>query len=166
MFPLPLNVTLEPSRQLRWGLVGLHLLAGAALWLADLPLAGQGAGTGVLALSLVRHLRPQQTLTLRCGRRGELALRQGETWQPLARFEAPLVLPGLALLRYQAGADKGAESRVILPDCLPPEDFRRLRVWLKWLGTGPWHGAAGAAGAYGPTGAGGTPIDTGPPGTR
>ena len=132
MFPLPLRVTLEPSRRLRRGLIGLHLLAGAALWLAALPALVQVAGTGLLVVSLAWHLRPQPALSLRCGRRGELALRQGETWQTLDQFQAPLVLPALTLLRYRTG--RSTQSRVILADCLPQEDFRRLRVWLMWRG--------------------------------
>ena len=34
MFPLPLGVTVKPSRRLRLGIAAFHLLAAAALWLA------------------------------------------------------------------------------------------------------------------------------------
>ena len=160
MFPLPLVLTVVPSGRARRGLAGLHLLAAVALWLADLPPAAQAAGTLLLGPNLLRQLRSPPAMTLRCGRRGELARRQGETWQPVPEFEAPLVLPALTLLRFRSAPRRRPQTLLILTDSLPEDDFRRLRVWLKWLGTGPRQAAEQ------PAKTGVTPLDTGPPGTR
>ena len=132
MFPLPLALSPRPSRRLRVIVAGLHLLALYALWLADLPAAAHAGGAALLLASLGLALRPQPALDLRCGRRGDLAVRRGETWQPAAECEVPLLLPGLTLLRYRVAAGRRRETRAILADSLPAEDFRRLRVWLKW----------------------------------
>ena len=58
MFPLPLGVTVKPSRRLRLGIAAFHLLAAAALWLAALPITAQLAGSALLVLGLILGTRP------------------------------------------------------------------------------------------------------------
>ncbi len=134
MFPLPLLVTVQPSRRLRRWLAALHLAAGTALWLADLPTAWQGAGTALLALDMLRNRRPGETVTLRCKKEGALEILADGEWQPAHLAPDSLVLPGLTVLRYQTQGQRRFKTLVLLGDSLPGEDFRRLRVWLRWLG--------------------------------
>jgi len=136
MYPLPLVVTLKPSRRLRQGLLALHLLAAAAVLLADLPPLWQAGLLPVLGVSLLWHARrAAPPLVLRGKADGSLEVRRDDEWRPLELAPSSTVLPLLTVLHF-----KEADARrhlVILPDSLPPEDFRRLRVWLRWLGVQP-----------------------------
>lgn len=134
MFPLPLRVTLNPSRQLRLWLAGLHMVAGLALWLADLPMTWQGAGTVLLAASLAYYRRPGTSVALRGKSDGNLELQREGDWEPIELLPDSLVLPALTVLRYRVPGERRVRTAVILADSLPGEDFRRLRVWVRWLG--------------------------------
>lgn len=131
MFPLPLRVTLHPSRQLRRWLAALHLAAGGALWLADLPVVWQGAGTTLLFASLLYYRRPEAPVTLRGKEDGSLEIRRDGDWEQIELLADSLVLPVLTVLRYQFPGKCRARTLVVLADSLPGEDFRRLRVWLR-----------------------------------
>jgi toxin CptA len=132
MFPLPLTLIIRPSRQLLLGLVGLHGMALAASWLAHWPMPFQVLLSMVLLASASFHLRPRQTVILRCQRDGQLAIQADNTWVPVTPTYAQVLLPFLTLLRYRFDDKAPALHLLVLPDCLTPEDFRRLRVWLRW----------------------------------
>lgn len=134
MFPLPLRVTLNPSRQLRLWLAGLHLVAGIALWLAELPFLWQLTGTALLAVSLTHYRRPGAPVTLRGKPDGILEIQREGDWEPIELLPDSLVLPALTVLRYRVPIERRVRTVVILADSLPGEDFRRLRVWVRWLG--------------------------------
>jgi hypothetical protein len=134
VFPLPLVITVAPSRRLRIGLALLHLVALAALWLADLPTAWQTAGSVLLALSLAAHGRSHEALALRGTRNGRLEIRRDDHWLPATQFSAKLLLPFLVLLHIGLPVPSSPRYLIVLPDSLPREDFRRLRVWIRWLG--------------------------------
>ncbi|KAF0099175.1 MAG: hypothetical protein FD187_2896 [bacterium] len=133
MFPLPLTLTVAPSRQLRVGMAVLHLLAGAALWLAALPVPVQVAGTLLLLLSLAARPGQAAATTLRGKADGVLEILQDDTWRAVATLRAPLRTPALTLLRYRLAGDRRDRRLLVLPDSLPAEDARRFRVWLGWL---------------------------------
>lgn len=133
MFPLPLVVNVGPSGRLRLLLVVLHLLAGLALWLAALPLHVQTAGSVILLLDLAHSLRPTTSVTLRGTEKGLLEMRKNQEWRPLHDLGIGLLLPGIVLIRFQEPGSKRKRSLVILPDSMPADDYRRLRVWLQWL---------------------------------
>ncbi|HNQ04740.1 MAG TPA: hypothetical protein PKH69_09015 [Thiobacillaceae bacterium] len=132
MFPLPLVITVGPSTRLRLLLTGLHLLAAMALWLAALPLALQTSGSLLLALGLARHLRGAHGVTLRGNEKGQLEIRAGQTWHALHDTRVHLLSPGLTLLRFENPGNARARNLLVLPDSMPAEDYRRLRVWLQW----------------------------------
>ncbi len=134
MFPLPLRVTLNPSRQLRLWLAGLHMVAGFALWLADLPMTWQGAGTVLLAASLAYYRRPGTPVTLRGKSDGSLEIQREGDWEQIELLPDSLVLPALTVLRYRVAGQRWVRTLLVLADSLPWEDFRRLRVWVCWLG--------------------------------
>jgi hypothetical protein len=135
VFPLPLGVTVKPSRRLRLGIGALHLLATGALWLAVLPLTAQLAGTLLLLLSLVLATRPAPETTLRGKADGTLEIRHHDSWQAIGPVSPSLVLPFITILPLRS--QDRPRYLVILEDSLPPEDFRRLRVWIQWLGKRP-----------------------------
>jgi len=133
MFPLPLALTIVPSRQLRAGMAVLHLLACAALWLAALPVPVQAAGSLLLLFSLATQSRSAIATTLRGKADGILEIRQDETWRTVETLRVPLRTPALTLLRYRLAGDHRDRRLLVLPDSLPAEDARRFRVWLGWL---------------------------------
>lgn len=133
MFPLPLTVTLSPSRHLRWAILALHALALAATWLARLPAPLQPVLSGLLGMSVIGHwYRRQAPTSLRCGKDGQLSQRMGNEWTPVELAAPPIVMPTLTLLRLRVPGQKRPRPLLILPDSLPAQDFRRLRVWLRW----------------------------------
>lgn len=137
MFPLPLVVTIRPSRRLRLTVAALHLAAGLALWLADLPIPARIVGTLLLAVSLLMYARPGLETMLRGTADGKLEIRQNDAWHEIERVSYKLALPLITILRIQPAEASRPRNLVVLEDSLPPEDFRRLRVWMEWLGKKP-----------------------------
>lgn len=130
MIHLPLRVQPEPSRQLRWLLAVLHLLALAALLQADLAWSWQGAGVGLLSASLWSGLRTPTPPTLRAQADGRLLILRGDAWQPVQLSPSSIALPWLIVLRWREGRRHHA---LALPaDSLDPDTHRRLRLWLRW----------------------------------
>lgn len=132
MFPLPLQLAIVPGRALFFALCALHLGAVAALWLADLPLVVALPGSAGVGLSLYYRTRPQPVTQLRCHADGKLETRQGDVWKALECPDPAMLLPWLAVLRYRQPGARRVTALVITPDSLPEDDFRRLRVWMRW----------------------------------
>lgn len=127
-----LTLTLQPSRWLKravWALLGL---AALAMMLAALPLWAQGCGLALLGLVAFRW-RARGALRLQCQADGNLSLMlEGVAWQPVALLSGSVVNPWLSVIRYRDETSNKTGSLLILPDSLDEDDFRRLRVWLKW----------------------------------
>ena len=136
MFPLPLIVHVGDSRALRALLLGLHVLAGTAVWLAKLPSALQVGMTIVLLVSLWRYVKPQAALTLRCHQDGKLEQHTEAGWVTLQPNGAAVLMPGLILQRHQLAANTRPKALLITADALAAEDWRRLNVWFRLLGAG------------------------------
>jgi toxin CptA len=146
------SLQVQPSRRLRAVRVTLLAFAVAAVLLADLPPGVQFGGLVVMALYfwadwLMQFLSrarsaPAPTATvgawLKCHDDGRLTLSQSgqndlsDQWHPVAVQPDTFVSPWLTVLRYRLPGQRWSQSLVILPDSLPADDFRRLRVWLKW----------------------------------
>lgn len=142
MFPLPLVVTIGSSRQLRILLAVVHAASALAIFLAALPALWQWIGAGLLIISLAYYSRPAQTVRLRGNRDGKLEIWHATHWQAAVLARSSTVLPNCTVL--QLSVDHRKRYLIILPDSLPTEDFRRLRVWLRWQGNKP-HSAETAA---------------------
>lgn len=127
-----LTLTLQPSRWLRRATAVLHLLAGAAILLADLPVWLAGLLLLAVAASLAHARRLPPSTALRCRADGSLAMRAGDDWQAVDLLPDSLVLAWLVVLRYRHPGRRWADTLVVLPDGLAADDFRHLRVWLKW----------------------------------
>lgn len=63
--------------------------------------------------------------------RCEFQTRAGD-WHEADLLGTSFVAPYLAVLNLQPAGRRLARHLVILPDGVDAEDFRRLRVWLKW----------------------------------
>lgn len=125
----PLSIL--PSRRLKWALALLHGLAASALagldgWLAAVTLPG-------VVASFVWYMRARTPgAALRCRQDGSLQVRIGADWCGASLLGDTVVLAWLVVLRYRVAQGSSTETRVILADSLAAEDFRRLRVWLRW----------------------------------
>lgn len=140
---LPLLITVAPSRRQRAATLGLHALAGLALAWAHLPMPALSFGAALVLASAAMRLLSPLPRVLRCDRDGSLHQRDGDTWRPLTLLPSSMVLPALTVLHV--GDGRRRSTIVILSDSLPPEDFRRLRIWLRWLArVGPDAGPATA----------------------
>ena len=125
----PVCIEIKPSRRLRAALSFLHLLAIGAI--AALALVWP---LFVLAIPLVlvtgcRALASAQT------RRFCLAADGGLTCDELPAEILPgtTVFVWLVVMRYRSEGEHRARNCVVLADSLPTDDFRRLRIWLRWI---------------------------------
>ena len=130
MFPLPLVIETRASALARAALLGIHLAAACALFLASLPTPPRLLGLGLLGASLWRCRKPAAPLRLRARVDGRLEIWRDAAWKSLSIQPDSVALPGLIVLRWREG---GRSHSLVLPaDALSGEDHRRLRVWLRW----------------------------------
>jgi len=132
-----LQLDLKPSLRLAGLLLAVHALAlvAACVSLAGWPrvLVGFGvllSGAGCLAEVLQRSPRAAVALELREDGGASWRDRGGSWHEGRLRSDhfvsAVLVVMGLDVAGY------GRKWLVLLGDSALPEDFRRLRVWLRW----------------------------------
>ena len=135
----PLQATLLPSRLLAALLTAMHLLALLPLLLAPLDTALRLALSLALVFSLLyygyryglRQVGAVDGLHLAADGTFSVHLLQGD-WQPAEVRGSSFVQPWLTVLHLGLAGRRGGLALVLLPDMLPREDFRRLRVWLRW----------------------------------
>jgi toxin CptA len=123
-----------------------HVSAISLLWPLMLPVAAKLASTAALAISLVIYLRHYAWrnspgsitgLSLADDMTCTLETRRGERIA-YALLGSSFVAPYLTVLELKPLNDTRWSHRlrscsvVILPDAIAAEDFRRLRVLLRW----------------------------------
>lgn len=135
MFPSPLVVTIGSSLQLRILLAAAHAASALAIFLAALPVLMQWTGAVLLVFSLVYYCRPAQSVRLRGNHEGKLEIWHDTHWQEAHLAGSSNVLANCAVLHL--AVENRKRYLIVLPDSLPREDFRRLRVWLRWRGSKP-----------------------------
>jgi toxin CptA len=148
MDPSPplLVLRLGPSFRLAIMLGLAHVSAISLLWPLMLPVAAKLASTVALAISLVIYLRHYALgksagsitgLSLADDMTCTLETRRGERIA-CALLGSSFVAPYLTVLELKPLNDTRGSHRlrpcsvVILPDAIAEEDFRRLRVLLRW----------------------------------
>lgn len=137
-----LTVAVGPSRWLAGLLAGMHGFAAAMCWLAPLPQWLAVVLMPLLVASAWHTLRrdalrsqPNSPVAVRFHADGRCAFKvRGETWYQAALLGSSYVSPYLTVLNLRPEGGRFARHLVILPDAVNAEDFRRLRVWLKWCG--------------------------------
>lgn len=130
----PLAVSIRPSRRLLVIQLAAHVLAIAAVlastlptWLAVVLLLSIGA-----SLARLRRISPVDGLVLHGDGRFEALGAQGTVNEALVHPHT-LVLAFLVVLLYRQQGR--LRSVTLLGDSLAPEDFRELRLWLRWQST-------------------------------
>ncbi len=152
-----LIIRLKPSRRLAVVLSVAHFIAIGLLWPLTLPIMVKLAASAMLAVSLVLYVRYYALLASPGSVKGlklgldhtdvmtcRLETRQGDVIRcvPLGRS---FVSPYLTVLELKPlGARRlwqrfRTRSVVILPDGIDAEEFRQLRVLLRWK----WKNAKG-----------------------
>lgn len=129
-----LNSPVTPSRvRLQIRMAG-YLAAGAAIWLAVMPLSVQIGLLVLLAiLAGVAMLRgraaaePVRELSW-IGDQASLVLANGQRVR--VQWTGVAVWRYLVVLKFRATDIEWADELVLLPDSIPAQDFRRLKVCL------------------------------------
>lgn len=118
----------------------VHFVATGLLWMLALTLGIKAMGTFVLIISLIYYLKQDALLTannavvalalsdeMQCA----LTTRSGESIA-CSILGSTFVAPYLTVLNLKPAENFFTRSVVILPDSMDVEEFRQLRVWLRW----------------------------------
>lgn len=143
-----LRVRLGPSRWLAAMVIVAHAvaLAAAAVALPTPAALVVGAGLAVSAIEHVRRALQRSSLAvagLEFDAGGGVAVAgPASDWSTARLTDAAVPAPWLAVVRLRDARGR-RRTAIVLPDNLPPEPFRRLRVWLRWRPAGAMedHGA-------------------------
>ena len=137
----PVFIGLRRSRFLAGSLCVMHGAAAGALLCLPWPLWLRGVLVIGLAVSLWRTLRPARIVSLRLDGNGglECGLPDG-TRLPATPLADTAVFSWLVVLRLRVEGEKRTISVPLFPDHMSREEFRVLRLWLRWSvnpGNGP-----------------------------
>jgi toxin CptA len=135
-----LSVHLKSSLRLTIILSLAHLVAAGLLWPLALPFSIKVTVIVVLIISLIYYLRRDALLTakdavvvfeLSDDMQCTLTKRSGESIA-CTILGSTFVAPYLTVLNLKSAGKLFMRSVVIMPDGIDAEEFRCLRVWLRW----------------------------------
>lgn len=114
----------------------MHCVAAAAILLVPLHWLARLMWVAAIVVSAVLALRPMRIASLHLKRDGRLncALREGRTISATP-LDGSAVLPGLVVLRLRLEDERTTLSLPLFPDHMSGEEFRALKVWLRWSAT-------------------------------
>lgn len=137
-----LRVSLRPSWILAAILAAAHGAAIAVIALVSVPPWLQVIVIAALAASLVFEIRktallraPDAVVALEIASDDALSIqtRRGG-WIECDVLGSTYVIYFLAIVNLKEQGSGRVRRAVILPDSIDAEDFRKLRVWLRWKG--------------------------------
>lgn len=128
---LPIRIALRRSGILVGVLCGVHALSAVSVAILPWPWWLQLAALTVILVSLRRSLAPSRLIGLRLGEHGQLALLYPQA-DPVEVSLCPdtTVFSRLIVLRVRDHAK--VISQPLFPDSMSADEFRRLRLWLRW----------------------------------
>lgn len=135
-----LHIHLQPSYRLVTILSLAHSAVAILLWPLALSWGVKAILVTLLLISLIYYLRKDAllvannavvALTLTDEMSCVLAMRSGRL-MACSVLGNSFVAPYLTVINLQSEGKFCERSVVILPDSLGAEEFRRLRVWLRW----------------------------------
>jgi toxin CptA len=140
-----LLISLRPSRRLTLALVLAYLSAASAVAATDLPLwLTIPVGSALLAYGAVTAARTallraaDAIVAVQAGRPDRLPFQTRDgAWHEGRLLGTSYVAPYLTVLNLSEPGTRRPRHVLILPDGIDAEDFRRLRVWLRWGRPGP-----------------------------
>ncbi len=110
-----------------------HGMAILALWLAAMPQLGQIGGTILLCGSAIyyfKRLRSDAVTALEADASGYRLLDRG-SWVAV-QIEQAMVTTTLTVIQFKRESGRRV-ALALLPDSMDADDYRRLRVWLRWV---------------------------------
>ena len=111
----------------------MHAVAAACVFALPWPLLWRGMVWLALAFSLGYAWRPPGIIGLRLAAGDRLeCLRAAGDCVAAAVLADSTVFTRLIVLRLRVGEEVRVTSLVLLPDQMPAEQFRVLRLWLRW----------------------------------
>ena len=133
-------INLRPSRRLAVVLSLAHVAAAGACLLPALPMLVCGALVTAVAASCLHAVRGRALLraadsiiALQVEEGGRLWVQTaGEGWCAATLHDSTFVYPWLTVFGAQMDRHYFPRHAVILADSVDAEDFRKLRVWLRW----------------------------------
>ena len=130
----PLSVSLKPSRRLLVIQSLAHLVAAGAVLAGNLPAWLAAVFLLLVGASLARMRRPLAAVSLVLGGDGQIVIVGADgTASEAVVHPHTLVLAFLVVLLYRSQGR--LQSMTLLGDSLSNEDFRQLRLWLRWRPT-------------------------------
>ena len=135
-----LRIELAPSRialvtvaSMATATLALIALTPGPAWLR-IPAATWVACAALHALHVVALRRGRYGVRVMWARAGGEIEVEGSAgaWRTGVLRAGSFVAPWLTIVRWREQGARFDASIVILPDMLPAEDFRRVRVWLRW----------------------------------
>lgn len=134
------EVALGPSGGLSGLIAAAHGGGAAALLASRLEPWPTGLLLLVLAFSAAYHIAvsgwrraPWAIQRLRVGLDGRCALDRGRGWEDADLASRAFVSPWLVLAFARPSGTRLPRTLAIAADAADPEDFRRLRVILRWM---------------------------------
>ena len=137
-----LKISIKPSRRLALLLCVAHAAAAGASLLLDLPLwlkflllvlIGTSCAVYLYGTALLRSGGAVVNLEIKDDGALSFQTRRGE-WREGTLRGSSFVSPYLTILNIRTEGRFFPRHVVIMPDCVDAEDFRRLRVRLRWGG--------------------------------
>ena len=129
----PIVIGLHRSILLSILLVLMHAVAAACLVVLPWPWLLRGVLLLAVCCSLGYALRSPGIVGLRLAARDRLeCLRANGDHVSATVLADSTVFSRLIVLRLRVGEEARVSSLVLLPDQMPAEQFRVLRLWLRW----------------------------------
>jgi Membrane-bound toxin component of toxin-antitoxin system len=129
----PVFIELYRSQHLSLLLVLFHAIAAGCVIALPWPLSLHSLLIVIIGLSLWQALRPSRIVGLHLSGKNALECvlvdgnRVGVTPLPDST-----VFLGLIVMRLRIGEEKRVSSLALLPDHMSADQFRMLRLWLRW----------------------------------
>lgn len=133
-------IPLKPSKTLVGLLGAMHVLSAALLWPLAMPTWLKAALALCLLASLRFHLRrdgflisPRSVVAFQIDQECKCAFQTRDgNWTDARLLGTSFVSPWLTVLNLLPDGQRFATHIVLLPGSLDREDFRQLRVLLRW----------------------------------
>ena len=134
------RIPVGPSALIAVAVCIVHVGAGAVPWLVPIPVVGKALFTLVIALSLVYFMArdaalhaPRSIVALELGEQGEIACQtRNGAWLDCELLGSSYVSPGMTVVNLRPRGWNGYRRVILVPDNVDPDDFRRVRAWLRW----------------------------------
>ena len=138
-----LKIAIRPSRRLTLLLSLAHAAALGACLAADMPVAlklfvvlliGLSCAHALYDAALLRSRKAIVALEIADDGVLTFQMRSGE-WRRGILLDSSFVAPYLTVLNLKTDGTRLARHVVVMADSVAAEEYRRLRVWLRWRKT-------------------------------